>query len=240
MTFALTPTEKLNLIGSADNIFTGKVLAETISYPLRTETPVKNISIKVADQLKGGCKSLVDVVVSDSETSLKVGTKYLFFLKYSLVYKNMVPLQKANWYIIEGAEYLLLIDLVKKYPISIDITNPESTLLYDKKNQIKCKVFKTKDGKVEISNVRLNIIYSSDTRSSVNENGAALIAIEKVVPIKLTESTTNFDIPVKLRNSENKDDYQVVIQPIFLLKINVIPCEYYGAIPAYYISNKDL
>jgi hypothetical protein len=239
-TYALTPSERLNLVGSADVIVTGKVLAETITLPLRTEEPIKNISVKVQEQYKGGVKSLFDIKVSDSEPSLKVGGKYIFFLKYSIGTNNIVPIQKYNWNFIEGTDYLLLIDLIKRYPITIDITNAEATLLYSKKNFINCKIIKNQDAKVDIISVKLNLILSTEIKD-VNRKvePPALIALDKVNMIKITDKVTLFNLPLKIRNTEDKDDYQVVIQPVFYLKINGIACEYSGGITVYYISDKD-
>jgi hypothetical protein len=67
----------------------------------------------------------------------------------------------------------------------------------------------------------------------------ALIALDKVNMIKITDKVTLFNLPLKIRNTEDKDDYQVVIQPVFYLKINGIACEYSGGITVYYISDKD-
>ncbi|MEI6521482.1 MAG: hypothetical protein WCO98_15810, partial [bacterium] len=204
------------------------------------DEPFRNISVKVDEQYKGGVKSLFNIKISENEPSLKVGSKYIFFLKYSLGANNIIPLQKNNWCFSEGVDYLLLIDLVKRYPISIDITNPEATFLYSKKNFIKCKINKIPDAKVEITGLKLNLIVSTEVKNASNVNLPALIALDKVNMIKITDKVTSFDIPLKLRNTEDKDDYQVVIQPIFYLKINGIACEYSGGITMYYISDNEL
>ncbi len=237
--FALTPSERLNLVGSSDIILTGKVLASTITYSLRAEEPVNNISVKVIDQYKGGVRSLFDITVPENETALKTGAKYLFFMKYSLGSNRITPLQKNNWSFIEGTDYLLLVDLIKRYPISIEITNAETTMIYTKKNFIKCKISKTADSKVDISNIKLNIIVTTEEKDTANAT-PSLMSLEKVNITKLTDRSTNLDLPVKLRNTDDKHDYQVVVQPIFYLKINGIPCEYSGAITIYNISDNEL